>query len=158
MLGPGRHQTQLSTPRYQFQSVPHPEAVSYPTDAKEREKTRRKEEKAQGIEKKVVKRKKVMEEHYDDCGDDLSSLHLPEQPPDVALPCAYDTDDALSDEDHNERLLRQLGTNAQVFPVDITKVAQAQPGEPQAGPDPRDPTPSESPCPGCRNSMGKVGL
>ena len=126
----------------------------YPTDAKERDKNCRKEEKAQGIEKKVDKRKKLMEDHHDDCDDNLSSLNIPEGP-DVALPCAYDTDDALSDEDHDDCMLRQLGNEAHVFPVDISKVAQAQPGEPQVGTDPRAPRPSESPCPECKNSRGR---
>ena len=47
---------------------------AFPTDAKVREKERRKKLKEQGIEQTVQKRKKVVEEHYDDCGDDLSSL------------------------------------------------------------------------------------
>jgi hypothetical protein len=49
-------------------------AESYPTEAKEREKTRRKERQERGEEIVVKKRKKVVENHYDDCGDDLSSL------------------------------------------------------------------------------------
>ena len=87
------------------QHIDHPNS-SFPTDARGREQNRRKEEQAQDIEKKVVKRKKVMEDHHDDCGDDLSSLNIP----DVAMSCAFDTDDALSDEDHAECLLRRLGT------------------------------------------------
>ena len=51
------------------------EQVAFPTDAEEREKARRKEEKEQGIENVVNKRKKIMEDHHDDCGDDLSSLN-----------------------------------------------------------------------------------
>ena len=49
--------------------------VAYPTDAKEREKTKHKAEKEQCIERVVQKRKKVMEDHHDDCGDDLASLN-----------------------------------------------------------------------------------
>ena len=50
------------------------EAQVYPTDAKEREKAQRKKLKAEGKEHQAKKRKKVVEDHYDDCGDDLSSL------------------------------------------------------------------------------------
>ena len=50
-------------------------ARAYPTDAKEREKARRKNEKERGIEHAVQKRKKIVEDHHDDCGDDMSSLN-----------------------------------------------------------------------------------
>ena len=49
--------------------------LAYPTDAKEREKVRRKKQKDEGKEHTVKKKKKVVEEHYDDCGEDLASLH-----------------------------------------------------------------------------------
>ena len=62
-----------------------PAQPSFPTDAKEREKERRKLEKEQGIEHKVVKRKKIMEDHYDDCGDDLSSKSEVETT--ASIPC-----------------------------------------------------------------------
>ena len=82
-LGPSRHQTQLSTDQNSFANEnlistengnpsPHgvshdsahcaaastQEAASFPTDAKEREKNRRKEEKAQGIEKRLSRERK----------------------------------------------------------------------------------------------------
>ena len=47
---------------------------SLPTDAKEREKERRTAEKEAGIERVVVKRKKVLEDHHDDCGEDFGPL------------------------------------------------------------------------------------
>jgi hypothetical protein len=59
-------------------SLPTEPQVAYPTDAKEREKARRQANKEAGVETVVRKRKKVMEDHYDDCGDDLSSLHDPD--------------------------------------------------------------------------------
>ena len=46
-----------------------------------------------------------MEDHHDDCGDDLCSVHdttetmFSVEP--TILPCEFDTDDALSDEDHD---------------------------------------------------------
>ena len=56
------------------QSAELHKASAFPTDAKEREKNRRKAEKEQGIERVVQKRMEIMEDHYDDCGDDDSSL------------------------------------------------------------------------------------
>ncbi len=50
------------------------QADCYPTDAKEREKNKLKAEKAAGIERVVKKRKKIVEVHWDDCGDDMTSL------------------------------------------------------------------------------------
>ena len=46
----------------------------YPTDAKSREKERRNSQKASGKAHVVKKRVMNIEEHFDDCGDDLSSL------------------------------------------------------------------------------------
>ena len=73
---------------------------AYPTDAKVREKERRNAEKAAGIEHKVKKRKKIIEDHHDDCGEDLSSLHEGTSSAYI-YPCDYDTDGALSDDDRN---------------------------------------------------------
>ena len=129
---------------------------AYPTDAKEREKERRKKEKEQGIERVVQKRKKIMEDHHDDCGDDLSSLR---DTTDTAFtfPCDFDTDEALSDEDHDQCLKLQFGSVIQAFPIDLSKVAKAKPGSlPAPGPDPRAPKdPKESKCPGCRQYRGR---
>ena len=49
---------------------------AFPTDPKEREKGRRKREKEQGIERVVKKIPKIVEEHYDDCGYDMSSIDI----------------------------------------------------------------------------------
>ncbi len=43
-------------------------------EAKVKEKARLKELKEQGTEHAVKRRKKIIEEHYEDCGDDLTSL------------------------------------------------------------------------------------
>ena len=50
---------------------------AYPTDAKEREKAKKKRLQELGVEVTVKKRQKVCQDHYDDCGDDISSLKLP---------------------------------------------------------------------------------
>ena len=48
---------------------------AFPTDAKERERDRKNADKEAGIErKKPVKRAKFVEDHDDDCGQDLSSI------------------------------------------------------------------------------------
>jgi len=49
-------------------------AEAFPTDAKERERAVRKKQKESGAQHVVKKKKKDVEEHYDDCGEDLSSL------------------------------------------------------------------------------------
>ena len=57
---------------------PAASAVAFPTDSKERERDKRNELKAQGIDPKtlVKKKHKYIEPHYDDCGEDLSSLNV----------------------------------------------------------------------------------
>ena len=47
---------------------------AYPTDSKEREREQRKADKEKGIEHVVKKRKQVVEDHHDDCGEDLGSI------------------------------------------------------------------------------------
>ena len=47
---------------------------SLPTSSKEREKQNDAENKERGIEKVVKKKPKLIEKHYDDCGDDLRGL------------------------------------------------------------------------------------
>ena len=48
--------------------------VAYPTEARERQKAREKRAKETGVTSKVQKRRKFVEDHYDDCGDDISSI------------------------------------------------------------------------------------
>ena len=48
----------------------------YPTEARERQKAKEKRAKEAGKEVPVRKKHKVVEEHYDDCGDDISSLKM----------------------------------------------------------------------------------
>ena len=50
------------------------EQKAYPTDAKAREKERRKAQKASGKAHVGNKQDMTVEEHFDDCGEDLSSL------------------------------------------------------------------------------------
>ena len=70
-----------------------PITPAYPTDAKVREKEKRQAEKDAGITRTVKKRKKIMEDHHDDCGEDLSSLQEGVASAFTCL-CSYDTDDA----------------------------------------------------------------
>ena len=58
------------------------ETAAFPTDSKERERDRKNALKEQGVDVKalVKKQKKYVEEHYDDCGDDLTSITDNEMP------------------------------------------------------------------------------
>ena len=101
-----------------------------------------------------------MEDHYDDRGDDLSSLQLKEDlnETDVALimPCYYDTDDELQDEEANCLLKRRFGDRIQCYPIDISKIARARPRDENyvRGRDPRAPyNRNESTCPACKRFM-----
>ncbi len=60
-----------------------------------REKAKKKQEQLEGREKVVQRRKKILEDHHDDCGEDLTSLTG------FADPCDYNTDEELSDQDHD---------------------------------------------------------
>ena len=120
------------------------ESCTYPTEAKEREKARKKRLKELGQDRPVVKRKKILEDHYDDCGDDLASLDL----------YKWDTEDEWSDQDHDQSLRQEFWI--QSYPVDKTKVAQAtEGGTPAAGRDPRAPLAKDSKCPGCKHSRSR---
>ena len=121
-------------------------AVAYPTDAKEKERIRRNERKARGEVIVVKKKKFAVEDHHDDCGDDLSSLEISC----YAQPCDYGTDSDLSDQDHNQCLLAEC--SQAYFPIDIGKVARAQEGStPHPGRDPRAKAPKESSCLACKH-------
>jgi len=125
---------------------------AYPIDAKEGEKARRKHEKDSGIERVVQKRKKIMEYHHDDYGEDLSSLHDKYESVALTFPCDFDTEDELSDQDHNELMRREFGYRLQAFPIDRTSVAKAQSGSnPHSGRDSRAKNPKSSTCPGCKH-------
>ena len=67
--------------------------TAYPTEGRERQKTRDKALKEAGNERVVVKKKKNVEDHHDDCGDDLSSII-----PDINSLYIEESDD---DEDDN---------------------------------------------------------
>ena len=124
---------------------------------REREKHRRKQQKEAGREHVVQKRKKFVEDHHDDCGEDMSSLNNDNMPEDSLL-VEGDTDSELSDIDH-EAQLRMTGYCQSCYPIDITKVARYQPGQYPAGRGVRDhraPPNKDSPCPGCRHNRSRV--
>ena len=107
-------------PRDRHHSVSQQQQVAFPTDAKVRERHRRKREKELGEERVAQNRKNSMEDHHDDCGENLSSLH-DKSTTDFVHPCDFDTDDALSDEDHNNSLRSQYGSRLQSYPVLLPK-------------------------------------
>jgi hypothetical protein len=120
--------------------------LAFPTDSKEKQRNRKNERKARGEVIVVKKRKFVVEDHHDDCGDDLTSLDLTC----YTHPCHYDTDSDLSDQDHNQCLLAEISQIA--FPIDMATVAKAQQGSsPAPGRDPRAKLPKDSPCLGCKH-------
>ena len=130
-----------------------PPVPTYPTDAKVREKNRRKAQKEAGQEHVVQKRKKIMEDHHDDCGTDISSLHEKDTT-NLVFPCDFDTDDQLSDEDRDFCLVAEFGRCIQCYPIDVSRVPKASPGgSPAPGRDPRAPNPSKdnNTCPGCKH-------
>jgi len=66
-------------------------ALHYPTDQREREKQQDLLNKAKGIEKVVQKKKQIVEQHWDDCGSDLSAIGCPDN----------DDDEEVSEEEDN---------------------------------------------------------
>ena len=90
---------------------------SYPTDSRERRKIREKAAKEAGTPLEVVKKKKFVENHFDDCGEDLSSLNMPMEDdvsirftsyfkvnPDCSNRCMYESDS----ESDGERIEKRL--------------------------------------------------
>ena len=55
-------------------SVKTSKYVAYPTEARERQEARQKRPKETCVTLNVQKRKKFVENHFDDCGDDTSSI------------------------------------------------------------------------------------
>ena len=92
-----------------------------------------------------------MEDHHDDCGEDLSSLTCPALiDGDTSDNDSDYTSAAESDVAHEDDLRTSIGGRA--FPIDVSKVAPATPGTPLKGRDPRAPKKAkESVCDGCRN-------
>jgi hypothetical protein len=123
---------------------------AFPTDAKEKAKAKKKQLKEKGITIEVKKRHKVVEEHYDDCGDDLSSLQE-DTMHGLVRRCDFDSENELSDQDHEDCLYLDIPWRWWAFPIDVSRVAKAQPGVPVPGRDPRAKPPGESNCPGCKH-------
>ena len=99
---------------------------SYPTDAKEREKERKKKLKETGETPEVRKRLKIVEDHYDDCGDDLTSIQE----------MLVDVDDEFTDLHLEACMLSEFPHLQYSYPIDPSKVARPQPGLPVPGHDP----------------------
>ena len=94
---------------------------SFPTDSRARRKEREKAAKEAGTPLVVVKKKQFVEDHYDDCGEDLSSLKLeetPEQSAFVAPLNLYGEDVSYQDyEDLEESRLEDNLTNFMFYGV-----------------------------------------
>jgi len=128
--------------------------LAYPTDAKELEKAKRKREKEAGIVRVVKKKFKVVEDHHDDCGTDLSSLH------DVPSHSVFDfpPDDYFIDSDFEQCLQRSYQQRLLSAYPTIETVAEPQPEDANYTPGVRDYRaclPRDSTCPGCKFSRAK---
>ena len=127
---------------------------AFPTASKEKERNRRNQMKAEGQEIVVKKKKFKVEDHYDDCGDDLSSLG-PEDRTTlmVGLSARYelDSDEELIDQDFDRQMVQRLAYPT--YPIDPNTVAPPAPGgTPGRGRDPRAAKPERTTCPSCRLS------
>jgi hypothetical protein len=131
---------------------------AFPTASKEKERDRRNQMKAAGIEIVVKKKKFVVEDHHDDCGDDLSSLGpVDETMLTVGLSAPYtlDSDEERIDQDFDRRMVQQLAYPI-TYPIDPNTVAPPAPGGvPGRGRDPRAAKPDRTTCPSCRQSRAK---
>ena len=81
-----------------LQGTHHHDAHAFPTDAKEKEKEKRRVEKEHGIEHKPRKRQKTVETHHDDCGTDMTSLDVDTE--DLVLQVERDIDN-MSEAEHD---------------------------------------------------------
>jgi len=79
-------------------------ALHYPTDQREREKQQEALNKAKGIEKVVQKRKQIVEQHWDDCGSDLSAIGCIDYDEDEEVPEEEDTSAYMVDVDYEWEL------------------------------------------------------
>jgi len=68
----------LQGTNYTLQPTSHSDQLAYPTDSKQRRREREKAAKEAGTPLEVKKKKKVIEDHFDDCGEDLRSLNIDE--------------------------------------------------------------------------------
>ena len=76
-----------------------------------------------------------MEDHHDDCGDDLSSLQ--EMYVDgKAEPCSYGMDEEFTDLYLSACMLNEYPHLQYSYPIDPSTVARAKPGVPVPGRDP----------------------
>ena len=105
----------------------------------------------------LVKKKFKVEDRYDDCGDDLSSLG----PEDrtmlmVGLSARYelDSDEELIDQDFDRQMVQRLAYPT--YPIDPNTVAPPAPGgTPGRGRDPRAAKPERTTCLSCRLSRAR---
>ena len=77
---------------------------AYPTDSRERQKAKEKADKEKGIVRVVKKKKKHVEEHYDDCGESLDSLtkdldNYPIHDDDLFIDAYFDDDSGQEEAD-----------------------------------------------------------
>jgi hypothetical protein len=82
---------------------------AFPTASKEKERDRRNQMKGAGIEIVVKKKKFVVEDHPDDCGDDLSSPGPVDETMltvGLSVPYTLDSDEERIDQDFDRRMVQ----------------------------------------------------
>ena len=114
--------------------------------------------KAKRIERVVQKKKNIIEDHHDDCGNDMSSLQdrgdYDNVDTNLVQPCDFDTDDELLDDQRNHVLRAPSGNSNHSYPINPANVAQPQPLDEHYnphGPDARAPArQGDCNCKACR--------
>ena len=120
---------------------------AFPTEQREQAKKRKDKLKAEGKEVVVKKRVKVVEDHYDDCGDDITSLQDTDQQVkssanlSVRIPQECDLEEVFEDDiDHHHaypviQTLDERKAQAELKRIDPATISQPQLGEPREQPD-----------------------
>ena len=96
------------------------EAKAFPTDSKEKEKIKKAKLKEAGVEYKPKKKPVIIEDHFDDCGEDLCSITL-----------------------------YSMKSYPALLPIDPQRISISQPGEPGLGKDKLNVKDNGDSCPGC---------
>ena len=72
-------------------------SVTLPTDSKERQNEQRRKDKEAGIERTVVKRPKMVQDHHDDCGESLDSIST-DLDADLVITDSSEDEDVITDD------------------------------------------------------------
>ena len=99
--------------------VSNDKQIAYPTEARERQQAREKRAKETGVTLNVHKRKKFVENNFDDCGNDISST-VTDVNTDHAVAINHDRLSESSDEDHYSYLSYMMWGSNMLHSVSIS--------------------------------------